>query len=97
MTPAEIAKLPTPRTDWLYEPRQAALGHIVFNPHVTLEASYTYSRTLEQKLSAAVMALEVLMDIALVTNSNYALDQANRARETLAAIKETDSSAEPKS
>ena len=91
MTPAEIAKLPTPRTDWLYEPRQAALGHIVFNPHVTLEASYTYSRTLEQQLAAAVMALE---DGALVfADTKWAAS----VRETLAAIKETDSSAEPKS
>ena len=93
MTPAEIAKLPTPRTDWLYEPRQAALGHIVFNPHVTLEASYTYSRTLEQQLAAAVMALESARNGYIDCNDDGPMGREMAKHvvaidKTLAAIKE---------
>ena len=82
MTPAEIAKLPTPRTEAVYWSEQAETGETI---QLVMASN---ARTLEQQLAAAVMALEVLVDIALVTNSNYALDQANRALETLAAIKE---------
>ena len=82
MTPAKIANLPTPRVDAATDPCVAdgCAGFFCTKAKV--------ARTLEQQLAAAVMALEVLVDIALVTNSNYALDQANRALETLAAIKE---------
>ena len=81
MTPAEIAKLPTPRTGTLI----VRLGKTGATINGDLLA---HSETLEQQLAAATMALGALVDIALVTNSNYALDQANRALETLAAIKE---------
>ena len=84
MKAAEIAKLPTPRTSALMDDANAFVLH---GPALIIREA----RTLEQQLAAAVMALE---DGALVfADTKWAAS----VRETLAAIKETDSSAEPKS
>ena len=78
MTPAEIAKLPTPRISALMDDANAFVLH---GPALIIREA----RTLEQKLAAAVMALE------RVSNSTDYWDHTvaiGCARETLAAIKE---------
>ena len=73
MTPAKIAKLPTPRVDAATDPCVAdgCAGFFCTKAKV--------ARAIEQQLAAAVRELQRL-------HNQYGLDE--RAKETLAAIKE---------
>jgi len=75
MTKDEIAKLPTPETDWFAEACEGGL-------HV----SVAVARSLEQRLAAAVMALEGMLTPSMV-HHRHGWPEVLQARETLAAIR----------
>ena len=80
MTKDDIAKLPTPETDAL------------LNETMVLSLSESWhmlrdkSRSLEQRLAAAVMALEGMLTPSMV-HHRHGWPEVLQARETLAAIR----------
>ena len=78
MTPAEIAKLPTPRTEELLE---------LMVDEARSWAITNHCQSIEQKLAAAVMALELALKWTHVHSEEAEADE-KRIIETLAAIKE---------
>ena len=74
MTPAEIAKLPTPRTDAaVFDAADKELGHDGERRRIEPErpaVDADFARTLEQKLAAAVMALEWYADAEWITSDD---------------------------